>query len=292
MNDLLPFKKLYSKLPQDALAGALSGFFIGVILQPLEIIKMCLIVNPMQLALIDKANFATSFHTSARLIYQMEGLKGFYRGLSPALLRIAAGSAIYFQALNDLSKKFKKVGMVGPYSDFLSSGIARMTSAFLCNPLTVIRTRLEVVGFSEYNNLGDAFRKIYKQEGIQGFTKGAAACMLRDGPFAGIYFAIYNKSKKNLQPLNLDTSVAAMASGLIAGFIATTATQPLEVIRAKIQVQRDRNDSMLNIVKKILSEEGLNGLNKGLAPRLMRKPLSNALTFTLYETFKPNSNRH
>jgi len=258
----------------------------------LEIIKMCLIVNPMQLALLDKANFATSFHTSARLIYQMEGLKGFYRGLSPALLRIALGSAVYFQALNDLGKQFKKVGMVGSYSDFLSSGLARMTSAFFCNPLTVIRTRLEVVGFSEYSNMGDAFKKIYKQEGIQGFTKGAAACMLRDGPFAGIYFAIYNKSKKNLQPLKLDTSTTAMASGLVAGFIATAVTQPLEVIRARIQVQRDRNDSMMNIVKKILAEEGTAGLSKGLAPRLMRKPLSNALTFTLYEIFKPTSSKH
>jgi solute carrier family 25 protein 38 len=289
MADTLSVRKFYSYFPQDALAGAMSGFLIGVMLQPLEIIKMCLIVNPMQVALLEKSNFAISFYTSARLIYQMEGYKGFYRGLSPALLRIAAGSAVYFQALNDLSKKFKKHGIVGSTSDFLSSGIARVASAFICNPLTVIRTRCEVVGFTEYNNLGDAFKKIYKQEGIKGFYKGASACMLRDGPFAGLYYAIYNNTKKQLEPLHVQPTSAAMVSGLFAGFIATAATHPLEVVRTKMQVKQKNSNHYSGIYTSLLriwSEEGMNGLTKGLAPRLMRKPLANALTFTLYDTFK------
>jgi len=291
---------LYSPLPMDAIAGAASGFLIGTLLQPLEIVKVCLIVNPMQLASIDKASFATSFATSVRMIYQMEGFKGFWRGLTPALMRIACGSAVYFQTLHKLSSKFKKNGFTGTYSDFTSSGLARTLSSFACNPLTIIRTRFEVVGFKEYTNTWDAVKKINKKEGVKGFYKGSVACMMRDGPFAGLYYSILNISKKRLQHLNLNPSTNTMISGMVAGIIATTMTHPFEVLRTRIQV--DHPDKGYNYkynycgvfqgLRLIYSQEGLSGLSKGLTPRLMRKPLANALTFTMFERFKGQQSKN
>jgi len=288
--------KTQSPLLHDAFAGAVSGLLIGITLQPLEIIKVCQIVNPMRLATIENARFTTSFYTSIRLIYRLEGLKGFWRGLSPALLKMVTGSAVYFQILQDMTRYSTKSGFVGAQADFVTSGSARMLSAIVCNPLNVIRTRFEVVGFNEYSNLWDAFRKIYAKEGYRGFMKGSLTCMLRDGPFAGVYFAILNLTKTELKPLKLSNPVSTMTAGLFAGVIATTLTQPFEVLRTKIQVSQERKmnvdykfGGISSKLLEIYSKDGINGLTKGLVPRLMRKPLSNALTFTLFESFTGQS---
>ena len=283
------------RLPSDALAGAASGFLIGTFLQPLEIVKVFSIVNPMHLATIEQANFRTSFLISIKLIYQAEGLKGFWRGLVPALLRLAAGSAVYFEVLNRLNLQLKNLDFTGVKSDFLSSSLARITSSFVCNPLTVIKTRFEMIGFNEYNNLFDAFKKIQKQEGLKGFFKGSAACMLRDGPFAGLYFAILNLTKYQLAPLNFSSASNTMTAGMVAGIIATTMTHPFEVLRTRLQVDMPSSKcykygydygNIYQGLYRIWSREGMAGFGRGLLPRLMKKPLSNALTFTFFEIFK------
>ncbi len=44
--------------------------------------------------------------------------------------------------------------------------------SILSNPIIVIKTRLEVVGFNEYNGIVDAFKKVYAREGPQAFFTG------------------------------------------------------------------------------------------------------------------------
>lgn len=62
----------------------------------------------------------------------------------------------------------------------------------------MIKTRLEVVGFNEYNSITDAFQKIYRLEGIGGFWTGIKVSLIRDVPFSGIFYPIYNFCKKEL----------------------------------------------------------------------------------------------
>ena len=79
--------------------------------------------------------------------------------------------------------------------NFWSSAIARAIQSVLSNPLIVIKTRLEVLGFQEYNSLTDAIKKVYKHEGYGGFFTGLKVSLIRDVPFAGIFFPLYELSK-------------------------------------------------------------------------------------------------
>jgi hypothetical protein len=54
---------------------------------------------------------------------------------------------------------------------------------------------LEVLGFKEYNNFFDAVVKIMKNEGYGGFFTGLKISLIRDVPFAGIFYPIYEVSK-------------------------------------------------------------------------------------------------
>jgi hypothetical protein len=80
--------------------------------------------------------------------------------------------------------------------NFWASASARALQTTLCNPLIVIKTRLEVLGFSEYNSLTDAVFKIKQMEGYSGFFTGLKVSLIRDVPFSGIFYPIYEFSKQ------------------------------------------------------------------------------------------------
>lgn len=68
---------------------------------------------------------------------------------------------------------------------------SRSILTVLSNPLTVIKTRFEVVGFNEYKSMHDAARQIYRREGMSGYFTGLKVSLLRDVPFSGIFYPIY-----------------------------------------------------------------------------------------------------
>ena len=65
----------------------------------------------------------------------------------------------------------------------------------------MIKTRFEVIGFNEYTSTYDAVRKIYRTEGIGGFTTGLKVSLIRDVPFSGCFYPIYTMFKKQLMQL-------------------------------------------------------------------------------------------
>lgn len=285
-----PKQQLLSLLSNPACAGAASGFLIGALLQPLEIIKVCLIVNPTKLAVLNTANFAESFILSARVIYQLEGVKGFWRGLTPALMRIGTANSVYFHFLELFSKPVSSLHLNQRINDFVTSSSARIISTLVINPLTMLKTRMELPGDQfRYKGVFDGVSKIYKKEGMKAFFKGAGACMFRDVPFAGLYYSLLNYSKEKFAGFGVQSHANTIISGMLAGFVATTATHPFELIRTHLQVNNIEDGSAKKGIFRglydIQKNEGTLGLFKGLQARLMRKPLSNALTFTFFEIF-------
>ena len=74
----------------------------------------------------------------------------------------------------------------------MASSGARTIQTVTINPLVVVKTRFEVVGFSEYNNILDGFRQILMKEGASGLTAGLKISLIRDVPFSGVFYPIYN----------------------------------------------------------------------------------------------------
>jgi len=250
-------------------------------------------MNPTKLAVLNTTNFAESFYLSARVIYQLEGVKGFWRGLTPALLRIGVANSAYFHCLDWFNRLAAPLQFNKRAHDFGTSSAARVISTLVINPLTMLKTRMELPGDQfNYKGVGDAVSKIYKTEGMKAFFRGAGACMFRDVPFAGLYYTMLNLFKEKLSKVGVQSSASTMISGMLAGFIATTSTHPFEVIRTHLQLDRDDKSKNLGIFKglyEIRKNEGTLALFKGLQARLMRKPLSNALTFTFFDLIQKAS---
>ena len=127
--------------------------------------------------------------------------------------------------------------------------MARTLQSIISNPIIIIKTRLEVVGFNEYNSIADACGKIYTQEGLGGFFTGLKVSLIRDVPFSGVFYPIYNLFKKeisllyeyrygNAQLEGVDRVKVLAIISSIASFSANiascTLTHPIDLIRTRI----------------------------------------------------------
>ena len=133
--------------------------------------------------------------------------------------------------------------------NFCSSAVARAIQSTISNPLIIIKTRLEVLGFSEYNNMFDAARKIYGHEGYRGFFTGLKVSLIRDVPFSGIFYPIYEFCKKfytlmlgfnasdeltSKRKLFLYTTLISSLSSVSANLLSCIITHPLDIIRTRV----------------------------------------------------------
>ena len=81
-----------------------------------------------------------------------------------------------------------------------------------------------------------------------------------------------------------DTMGVTFMRGTIAGVFASVVTQPADVVKTNLQLfpSRSRNKN-LNAIKSIYISHGLPGFFTGLVPRLVRRTLVSALSWTVYE---------
>lgn len=274
---------------QTAFNGAMAGIISGILLQPLEVLKINLILMPKQFDIARNQNFLRAFHTGTKIIFREEGLKGFYRGTVPSVLGSGLSAGFYFTILRKLEHFAKSRKMNDQVSEFLASATARSMASCLVNPLNVWKTRSEILGLNEYRSSKDSVMKIYQKEGIHGFFKGTVLMMIRDFPFGGIFYVTYKFSNHILRTF-WDNHLTYLLSGVFSGIVATTMTHPIEIILARTQADTTagsfttRNRVMLvQQLSKIYREEGCLALFKGLFPRLIRKPITNAMTFFFFE---------
>lgn len=86
---------------------------------------------------------------------------------------------------------------------------------------------------------------------------------------------------EELKTLGVDKVI----SGITSGVLATAMTHPFEIIRAKLQTMgltehHEFKEHLILIELKGLIKNG--GWTVGLAPRLVKKPVANMLTFLLF----------
>lgn len=115
----------------------LYGLFAGVIttgiLQPLENIKMALMLPPKVLQNSFNNNLIFNFKTSCQFIWNNDGINGFYKGITAAVMKAGLGCYAYFSILRYLEKEDQSA-----FKNFLTSSCARIFSTFLTNPLSII----------------------------------------------------------------------------------------------------------------------------------------------------------
>lgn len=287
----------------------LSSFSVRCCLYPLTVIKTRLQVqkhNHMYSGMID----------ACRKIYKVEGISGLYRGFWISSMQIVSG--VFYVSTYEGVRYF-----LGQYTDLqridsrgkalIAGGCASLVGQTIVVPFDVLSQHLMVLGINStkhgnryvdkmgMNPLGltiepgkshakvsvDIIKLIYQRDGYRGFYRGYIASLCAYVPNSALWWGLYISYQEELiriLPEWVSHLFIQAVAGTLGGFTTTIITNPLDVVRARLQVQR--LDSMFGAFKMLWNEEGIQMFTKGLSARLVQSACFSFSIILGYETIK------
>ncbi|CAG9853663.1 unnamed protein product [Phyllotreta striolata] len=285
----------YSHLLQNStvrafLSGSTSGVICTVLLQPLDVVKTRL--QNLSGSVTTSTNGKPLFTTIISNIIKEESIKGFWKGTTPTLVKTVPGIGLYFGLLTHIKSYVFNNRVLNPTESVLVGIAARSIAGAALMPLTVVKTRVES-GVYNYAGVTVAIGEIFKTEGLKGLTRGLVPTIFRDAPYAGIYLMLYTQSK-SLIPKDIYTNnstVANFSCAVISSTLACLVTQPPDVFKTQMQLYPHKFNGMWPVIIDVYVRHGAVGYFQGILPRLMRRTLVAAISWTLYEKIMKSSKR-
>ncbi|KAJ1660422.1 mitochondrial FAD carrier protein flx1 [Dispira simplex] len=278
-----------------AIAGMGAATVSTLTLQPLDLVKTRLQVDDTSISR-GSQMVGRSFRT-CRLIVQQDGLRGFYRGMSPNLAGNVASWGLYFLWYNSIKQyKARETGQtnLSPTQHLVAAAEAGALTQLCTNPLWVVKTRMFTTsGHSRqaYRGLWHGLTNIYRHEGIRGLYKGLIPGLIGVSHGA-LQFMAYEEMKKwqsSNPSTGNDKSLGPMEYMLMAAsskIFATVTTYPYQVLRTRLQSQTTAvvYYGVWDAIRKIYHNESLLGFYKGLGPNILRVLPGTCITFVVYES--------
>ena len=184
-----------------------------------------------------------------------------------------------------------------------------MTVAY---PLDVVRTNIassshRAAGADKWAGIVETFGLLARTHGVKGFTRGLPATQLCQGTNIGLHFGIYETLNTNATcraafadvlgadaadggpdaPRKRSSFAYSMVCGQLAGLVASTLVQPLDLVRRRQQLvdSKDAHRPFWVVARNLARAGGPSALYRGLIPELCKVCLfpASGLNFYVYE---------
>lgn len=187
--------------------------------------------------------------STLRRISNLNGVKGFYRGVQTMIYGCAPAHALYFSSY-EITKKWvtssSSIGSNGlatsPAQQFMSpiqGALAGCVSTFfhdtVMTPMDTVKQRMQL---GHYTSVGNGLSSIVKSEGFMALYRSLPVTLATNLPYGSIMFAVNEGLKDYLTSDGSPaTIITYMIAGSGAGCIASSITTPLDRIKTKLQIQ-------------------------------------------------------
>ncbi|XP_046377481.1 mitochondrial 2-oxodicarboxylate carrier-like [Haliotis rufescens] len=179
---------------------------------------------------------------------------------------------------------------------FAAGGCAGFVEVSIMHPLDLIKTRFQIQRGPDdpqrYTSMADCVKKMYRSEGPLSFYKGILPPLMAETPKRAVKFFTFERYKNMFSYGNyLIEPVVLTLSGLCSGLTEAVVINPFEVVKVKLQSERNSyamQRSSFATAREIVSKDGLGlkGLNKGLSATLGRHGVFNMIYFSFYHNMK------
>eukprot|EP00127_Corallochytrium_limacisporum_P000653 Clim_evm52s22 gene=Clim_evmTU52s22 len=227
-------------------------------------------------------------------IARNEGISGLYKGLAAANLREATYSGLRMGSY----ELFKE--MLGAHDrrntplhiKMAASAMGGIVGASITNPTDLIKVRMQAdINGTRYRNVADAFMQIWRQEGFLGLYTGVGPTVMRAALVTMGQLTAYDHSKHTILDYELlhEGFPLHMAASMIAGFVGSGISAPMDTVKSRIMNQPKENPrytGTLDCIRKTIRAEGPLALYKGFLPNWMRLGPHTIVSFMVFEQLR------
>ncbi|XP_034555313.1 solute carrier family 25 member 47-A [Notolabrus celidotus] len=276
----------------DFVSGSLAGACGVAVGYPLDTVKVR----------IQTQRQFTGVWQCAAATFSKEGVHGFFKGMSLPLTTITMTSSVVFGTYRNCLQCLSQARGTGLNTklDVLLSGMAGgIAQISVMSPGDIVKVRLQCQTESKrrganapkpkYHGPIHCLLSIIKEEGFKGLYRGVLPLMLRDGPSYATYFLTYATicewltDKDKTKP---DLSSIMLAGGL-AGMVGWTIGTPMDVIKARLQMdgarETKRYRGFYHCITETVRVEGFGVFFRSLGINCVRAFPVNMVVFVTYE---------
>jgi len=163
-------------------------------------------------------------------------------------------------------------------TNLLAGGVGGTVGAIVTCPLEVVKTRLQSsttapavqvparLGYG-YSIIWSNLTQIVSQEGVTGLFRGIGPTLVGVAPSRAIYFWAYSSAKHKLNTLlPPDSSTVHIIAAASAGLASSCTTNPLWVVKTRMQLEKEKaSSSVSSVIKTIYREGGVKGFWAGIS---------------------------
>ncbi|XP_078163492.1 mitochondrial substrate carrier family protein [Carex rostrata] len=269
---------------RHAVAGALAGTTVSLCLHPVDTVKT--IIQ-------SRGTGGYSFYQVLRQTLTERGLLGLYRGIASNIASSAPISAIYtftYESVKGIllptfPKEYQSV------THCIAGACSSVATSFVFTPSERIKQQMQVG--TQYQNCWNVVAGCIEKGGVATLYAGWRAVLCRNIPHSIIKFYTYERLKQFILEDTPDSTLSSwqtLTCGGMAGATAALFTTPFDVVKTRIQTQAPgtatKYNGVLQALNKIIKNEGVPGLYRGLTPRLGMYISQGSIFFASYEFLK------
>lgn len=285
--------------------------FLGVraIVYPASLVKTRLQVEDAKVR-------GRTFATFGKII-RTEGLRSLYQGFTLVALAAIPAQMVYLSTyefsrtfVSDILLEVDSSGGLSSVGNFVGGGLASLSSQVIVVPIDVVSQKLQIQkrtpDVKNLKNGRDVIRDIFSSQGLAGFYRGFFTSVLTYAPSSACWWSTYNFMRKSLFSLRDMTEIdegastgdfkfgdlaLSGASGFIAGCVSAIITNPLDVMKTRLQTLEGGEKlhgplSEWKLVKNNFRElyqvEGWRGFTRGIGARMLNMGPVSILYYSPY----------
>lgn len=278
----------------------MSSFTVRCFLYPLTLIRTRLQVQ-------HKNAVYKGTYDAFRQISSTEGFRGLYRGFWISAFQVVSG--VFYVSTYEGVRHTLEVNGVKDYrvKALVGGSCASVVGQTVIVPFDVISQHMMVLGLIKNSKTGpnsanplditvegrtkfqistDITRTIFQRDGLRGFYRGYVAALCNYVPSSASWWTFYSLYQESLAslggPVVPHTAVQCVAA-VLSGCTTSLLTNPLDLVRARVQVQRRTIPETIKILWKV---ERFGVFNKGLTARMTSSCIYSLAVIFGYETVK------
>lgn len=233
----------------------------------------------------ESAKKAISFVEAITVIGKEEGIRGYWKGNLPQVIRVIPYSAVQLFAYELYKKLFTgQNGELSVVARLSAGAFAGMTSTFITYPLDVLRLRLAVE--PGYRTMSEVALCMLREEGFASFYKGLGPSLIAIAPYIAVNFCVFDLLKKSLPEKYQKRTETSILTAVLSASLATLTCYPLDTVRRQMQLRGTPYTTVLEAFAGIVARDGVAGLYRGFVPNALKTLPNSSIKLTSYDIVK------